>query len=404
MTTLITSGSRSWAQFYTHDQEAPLFLRMGNLSRNSFSLRLNDLQHVKLPDDSEISRTAVLPGDLLFSITAEIGMMGLIPEDFPTAYINQHTALIRFCNTIKSRFIPYVLLSSFAKEQYASRKHGMKISFRLDSIEDVAIPLPPLNEQKRIVTCIEDLFKVAESLGEAANGLEVTAKRLDKKIFDLAIRGKLVPQDPTDEPASDLLKHIAATSHKSPCKNHETTLNPPFKIPESWQWVRLKELGVFCGGHTPSMSNPNFWDGDVLWVSSKDMKSKYITDTQMKVSQLGAEKLNILEPGTLLMCTRSGILRRTFPIAIAKRELTINQDQRALTLRLPEMVEYIYVALKSLEPTILLNYKKAGTTVESIIWNKFIDLPIPLPPLAEQKRIVAKVEELMTLLQTLVTF
>ena len=102
------------------------------------------------------------------------------------------------------------------------------------------------------------------------------------------------------------------------------------------------------------------------------------------------------------MCTRSGILRRTFPIAIAKRELTINQDQRALILHMPDMAEYIYVALKSLEPTILLNYKKAGTTVESIIWGKFIDLPIPLPPLAEQKRIVAKVNELTTLSQTLV--
>ena len=273
---------------------------------------------------------------------------------------------------------------------------------RSENLKALPFPLPPHTEQKRIVARIEELFKMVESLGEAADRLEAAAERLDKKILDLAIRGKLVPQDPKDEPASELLKGIAATSHKSPCKNHETLIDPPFDIPESWKWVRFRELGVFCGGHTPSMSNPNFWGGDVLWVSSKDMKSKYITDTQMKVSQLGAEELKVLKPGTLLMCTRSGILRRTFPIAIAKRELTINQDQRAIILHMPEMAEYIYVALKSLESTILLNYKKAGTTVESIIWNKFIDLPIPLPPLAEQKRIVAKVDELTTLSQTLV--
>ena len=117
----------------------------------------------------------------------------------------------------------------------------------------------------------------------------------------------------------------------------------------------------------------------------------------MKITCLGAEKLNVLNPGALLMCTRSGILRRTFPIAIAKRRLTINQDLRALTLWLPGIVEYVYLVLASFEQTILMNYKKAGTTVESIIWDKFIDLPIPLPPLAEQNRIVVKVEEIKAL-------
>ena len=376
---------------------------MGNLSRDSFSLRLGDLQHVELPKDAEGTRTSVLPGDLLFSITAEIGMMGLIPESFPLAYINQHTALIRFNLIQQGRYLPYALLSTFAKHQYASRKHGLKTSFRLDSIEEVIVPLPPISEQKRIVAKIEDLFTIADSMGDAADGLDSVAKQLDKKILDLAIRGKLVLQDPNDEPASELVKRIAA-SHKSPCKNQGKPIDPPFEIPASWEWVRLKELGVFCGGHTPSTSNPKLWGGDILWVSSKDMKSKYIDDTQIKVTRLGAEELNVLKPGALLMCTRSGILRRVFPVAIARRELTINQDQRALTLWLPEMIEYVYLALKSLESIILSDYKKSGTTVESIIWNKFVDLPIPLPPLNEQKRIVKRVEELKATTRTLVTF
>ena len=402
LTTLVTSGSRNWAQFYTPSQQAPLFLRMGNLSRDSFSLRLGDLQHVELPKDAEGTRTSVLPGDLLFSITAEIGMMGLIPAPFPLAYINQHTALIRFSLIQQGRYLPYVLLSTFAKHQYASRKHGLKTSFRLDSIEEVIVPLPPISEQKRIVAKIEELFAIAGSLDSATDGLENAAKRLDKKILDLAIRGKLVPQDPNDEPASELVKRIAA-SHKSPSKNQSEPIDPPFAIPQSWEWVRLKDLGVFCSGHTPSTSNPNLWGGDMLWVSSKDMKSKYIDDTQMKVTQLGAEELNVLKPGTLLMCTRSGILRRVFPIAIARRELTINQDQRALTLWLPEMIEYVYLALKSLESIILSDYKKSGTTVESIIWNKFVDLPIPLPPLNEQKRIVKRVDEFKALTRMFAT-
>ena len=272
-----------------------------------------------------------------------------------------------------------------------------------ERMSKILLPLPPLAEQRRIVAKIDELFAIVDSMGNAADGLSFAAKRLDKKILDLAIRGKLVPQDPNDEPASELVKRIAA-SHKSPSKNQSEPIDQPFEIPDSWEWVRLKELGVFCGGHTPSTSNPKLWGGDILWVSSKDMKSKYIDDTQLKVTRLGAEELNVLKPGALLMCTRSGILRRVFPIAIARRELTINQDQRALTLWLPEMIEYVYLALKSLESIILSDYKKSGTTVESIIWNKFVDLPIPLPPLNEQKQIVKRVEELKATTRTLVTF
>ena len=329
---------------------------------------------------------------------ATIGKLGLLGI---AATTNQACCACIVADGIYNKYLFYFLM--------AQRDHfkalgggGAQPNISKDIIVSYPFPLPPILEQRSIVANLEELFKIADSLGAAVDGLENTAKRLGKKILDLAIRGKLVPQDPNDEPAHELVKRIAA-SHKSPSKNQSEPIDPPFNIPDSWEWVRLKDLGVFCGGHTPSTSNPNLWGGDMLWVSSKDMKSKYIDDTQMKVTQLGAEELNVLKPGTLLMCTRSGILRRVFPIAIARRELTINQDQRALTLWLPEMIEYVYLALKSLESIILSDYKKSGTTVESIIWNKFVDLPIPLPPLNEQKRIVKRVDELKALTRMFAT-
>ena len=330
---------------------------------------------------------------------ATIGRTGLLGI---AATTNQACCACIVERQIYNRYLFYYLMAQ--SEHFRSLGGGgAQPNISKDIITSYPFPVPPLAEQRRIVAKIDELFSIVDSMGNAADGLSSVAKRLDKKILDLAIRGKLVPQDTNDEPASELVKRIAA-SHKSPSKNQSEPIDPPFDIPDSWEWVRLKELGAFCGGHTPSTSNPKLWGGDILWVSSKDMKSKYIDDTQLKVTRLGAEELNVLKPGTLLMCTRSGILRRVFPIAIARRELTINQDQRALILWLPEMIEYVYLALRSLESIILSDYKKSGTTVESIIWNKFVDLPIPLPPLDEQKRIVKRVEELKATARTLVTF
>ena len=156
LTELITSGSRDWAKYYA--ETGALFLRMGNLSKNSFTLRLNNLQRVQLPQKAEGTRTALQAGDLLFSITGEVGMLGLIPDKFETAYVNQHIAVLRFFPDIRNKYLPYLLLTDYAQKFYKGNQHGIKNSFRLDSIYNVLVPIPPSQEQKRIIDKIEKLF------------------------------------------------------------------------------------------------------------------------------------------------------------------------------------------------------------------------------------------------------
>ena len=274
------------------------------------------------------------------------------------------------------------------------------------------LPLPPLAEQERIVAKVEALMNEVDTIERETENLNRKFAQTKEKVLDLAIRGKLVPQDPNDEPASELLKRIHAEKAsliKSGKLKKEKPLPPitkdeiPFDIPASWSWVRLSDLGSFAGGKTPSMNHKEFWDGNILWVTSKDMKTKYINNTGLMVTRKGAAELQLLVPGTVLMVTRSGILRHTFPVAINQKECTINQDLKSLIPFIPSMSEFIYILLKGFEGRILSDYKKSGTTVESIIWDKFKTIVLPLPPLAEQKRIATKVESIMNAIEKITT-
>ena len=149
LTENITSGSRDWAKYYSTTGAA--FLRMGNLSKNSFDLRLEHIQRVTIPSKAEGTRTSLQSGDLLFSITGDVGMLGLIPDGFEKAYINQHTAMIRFLPEMRNKYIPYLLLTDYAQKFYNANQHGIKNSFRLDSIGELLVSIPPEKELFRIL-------------------------------------------------------------------------------------------------------------------------------------------------------------------------------------------------------------------------------------------------------------
>jgi type I restriction enzyme S subunit len=229
-------------------------------------------------------------------------------------------------------------------------------------------------------------------------------KKLRQKILDLAIRGKLVPQDPNDEPASVLLDRIRAEKErliaegkiKRSKKSKTSDASHYQKLPNGWTCAHLSEIVTFGGGKTPSTAEKRFWqNGQYLWVTSKDMKNEIISDSKLKLSTDGIQELSLYSPGTILMVVRSGILRRTLPIAILKNAATINQDLKAIIPLIAKMSDYIYWFIKANEYYILENYQKDGTTVESINFEKFQDIEIPIPPLSEQNRIIYQLKKWM---------
>ena len=232
-------------------------------------------------------------------------------------------------------------------------------------------------------------------------------------VLNAAIQGKLVPQDPNDEPASVLVERIREErqrlikvgkmkkdksesfifrrgNHYYESNNgSESLIDEEFSLstPETWELVRIKNLGLFGGGKTPSTSIGDYWGGDINWVSSKEVKTKYIGRTERTLTKKGADSLTLYPSQSIVFVMRSGILRRTFPVAILSEESTVNQDIKVLQLSKYVDSEYLYYTIRAREEFILKKCSKDGTTVESIDDEKLKQLIIPLPPYAEQKRI-----------------
>ena len=144
-----------------------------------------------------------------------------------------------------------------------------------------------------------------------------------------------------------------------------------------------------------------FWNGYVPWVTSKDMKRPVITDSEMHISELAAATMQLYPAGTLLLVARSGILKRLLPLCKLGIDSTINQDIKAFSLYDIELSEWLFYGIKAFEPFILKELVKSVTTVESLKFDEFAAMLIPVPPLSEQRRIIAAINTAMNLLTPL---
>jgi len=183
---LVTSGSRDWAKYYS--SEGAIFLRMGNLSRDSYRLRLSNIQHVSPPMDGEGSRTKLKEGDILISITGEVGLLGLIPSGFGDAYINQHTCLVRPMEQLMGCYLPQVFCSPFGQEQFDEPQRGLKNSFRLTDVTNFLVPVPPLAEQHRIVAKVDELMALCDKLEASLSTAQTETSRLLESVLHHALQ------------------------------------------------------------------------------------------------------------------------------------------------------------------------------------------------------------------------
>jgi type I restriction enzyme, S subunit len=169
--------------------------------------------------------------------------------------------------------------------------------------------------------------------------------------------------------------------------------------PKTWAEVALQDLGTWRGGGTPSKANPAYWtDGDIPWVSAKDMKVDRLSTAEDTITRAAVEEsaTNVIPPGSVLVVTRSGILDHTLPVAVLTTSAAINQDLKALAPRPGLNPDFVAYALRNAADDILHTCRKEGTTVASVEFSRLMLYKIPLAPSSEQRRIVTAIEEHLT--------
>ena len=306
-------------------------------------------------------------------------------------------------------------------------------------------PLPPLEEQHRIVTKVNKLMSLCDQLEEKQLGreakrnllttvslnrlnipnLDKTAFRNDvnfaldnftsltarprqikellQTIFNLAVRGKLVEQDPADELASELLKQIlrekACLVKAKKIKKSKvapiTSEDVPFSVPVSWIWTRLGEIGDWGSGSTPARSNPDLYGGGVTWIKSGELNDNInLMDSEETVTELAVKKgsFRVNQPGDVLIAMYGATIGK---LAILGKTAVTNQAVCGCTPFNGVLNHFLFLFLLAQRKE--FHATSEGGAQPNISKLKIVQTPFPLPPLAEQYRIVTKVRELMNI-------
>ena len=377
-------------------------VRIQNLNDSSASFNFTDRQ---IPDSVHL-----YGGELLFAWSGTPGTsFGAHIWQYREAALNQHIFKLVFSEDLFDKRYLKIALNNLV-ERFIEQAHGgvglAHITRKV--FDDIAIPIPPMREQRHIVEQYENIATLCECVDRNYSELQSLSVVLKSHILDIAIRGDLVPQDLADEPASVLLDRIRITADKPPCpKRTNETIEPPFPIPESWRWTTLGSvceliagvsyekrdvvssgIRILRGGNLDEEHRISFYDDDVF------LPMQYI------------DKTKTVEKGDVVLVASTGSASVIGRAAIAPFSMTnvqIGAFLRIARSRMPELSEWIQILLTGERFRDHIRQSAKGTNIKNLKSNHFSLFLVPIPPLAEQRRIVAKVEELFSVIDAMAT-
>ena len=328
---------------------------------------LSSLKYIDEDVFAEIKNYTISSNDLYLTIAGTIGDVGLVPAELDGANLTENAAKLTDIKCSK-QYLMYVLMSSIAQDHFCSRFHQVaQPKLSLETASSTLIPLPPYGEQLRIAEELDRWLGVVVSVEDDLSELTNYVRKTKSKILDLAISGKLVSQDPNNEPAIELLKRINPAF--KPCDNSHYG-----NLPESWEEIAMGEICKLYDGE--KVSGPSLTYIDV----------KYLRGS--KVGEFVTGGKYVPQGSTLILVDgeNSGEVFTT-PI----------DGYQGSTFKILDITEYLdkeYVLLLIKRSQKLLRENKVGSAIPHLNKKMFKALIVPVPPLAEQKRIVATVNML----------
>ena len=327
---------------------------------------------------------------------ATIGKIGIL--SFPATTNQACCACYEY--SINQMFLFYFLLAN--RENFiAMGGGGAQPNISKEKIISTNMPLPPLKEQERIVAEIERWLSFVDIVEKEKSDLQSTICLAKSKILDLAIHGKLVPQDPNDEPASELLKRINPKAEIITDNEHYQK-NKRFEIPNTWELCKLGTISKIARGGSPRPIKDYLTNdaNGINWIKIGDTtkEEKYINSVKEKIRPEGVKKSRMGHIGDFLL-TNSMSFGRPYILnvdgCIHDGWLVISPIGEAYTS------DFLYYLLSSSFAYEQFTNVASGGVVTNLNSNKVADTIFPLPPLAEQKRIVSKIEFIFTQMDTI---
>ena len=325
---------------------------------------------------------------ILVSINGTIGNIGTYSNE--QIILGKSACYFNITPFLVKEYMCYVIESNYFQKYALLSATGSTIkNVPLKAINEFYVPIPPVSEQKRIVSEIDYLLAFINKVEEGRENLQNTVQSAKFKILDLAIHGKLVPQDPNDEPASELLKRINPKAEIT-CDNPQYG-KLPFVIPSSWEWVKLSGIAKSNIGLTYRPTDI-VSTGVPVYRSNNIRNGKIDTTDLVKVSTKILEK-QLLHVGDLLICARNGSRNLIGKNAIISELKEPTSFGAFMAVCRSAYNQWIRIVLNSEYFDRYLDDSNSAT-INQVTQKMLLALPIPLPPHQEQHRIVAKIEEL----------
>ena len=316
------------------------------------------------------------------------------PNNLPVVP-DSHVTVIRAISKINAIYLFYYIKNNQSFLEMVGDGSTNQTELKPLVLKNLLIPLPPIAEQKRIVDKIEKHFSVIDKAEEQLNKKIALNEKIREKVLQMAIQGKLVEQRSDDGTAEELFSQIQEEKLKLISEGRLKKEKPlpeikedeiPFEIPKSWKWAKLNDIGNWKSGSTPSRSNKVYFDnGTIPWLKTGDLKDGFVDFISENITELALKKLPLTlhHKNTVLIAMYGATIGK---LGILKFPATTNQACCACSCYEGVFFKFLFYFLMSIRKNLIKQAK--GGAQPNISKEIVINTLFPLPPIAEQKRIV----------------